>query len=199
MYEKKKSLAAILQDLLSQYYNPTEQDAANLRKKVETICKKIQVGKTTLWDKAKTLEGNRARYYFDYKDQKMLLDSQELWAYINPRKVSQEEYEEYKRLSEQAEADNAKYKAALEDGYCGPDIEETDGRASIRIDEVYTKKNELMLEALYSLYFHPIDVAELYRDLLLDANRQDDDVSVDCIRAHDHLQQGASYYCKAKN
>lgn len=198
MYKEKKSLATILQELLSQYYNPTDQDSANLRKKVEAICKKIRVGKTNLWEKAKTLEGNRARYYFDYKGQEMLLNSPELWAYINPRKVSQEEYEEYKRLSEQAAADSTKYRAALEDGYCGPDME-TDGRALIGIDEAHKKKIELMIEALYCLHFHPIDDAELYRDLLLDANRQDDDVSVDCVRAHEHLQQGALYYCKPKN
>ena len=196
MNNKWYSLPDILNELLAKYYNPNEQDAANLRKKVESICRGLKSGNTNLWKKARQPHGQKVRYRFTAKEREEILKSDKLQAYIEKNKVSPQDYAEYLRLTTQ----NEKYQAALEAGYCGPDIDDTDTEGiTVTIAEMHQKKMELMIEALYSLYYQPINENELWQDLLLDAARQEDNVTADCDRAREHLQQGIQYYCKRKN
>ena len=196
MSEVWYDLPYILDELLSRYYAPNEQDAANLRKKVEAVCREIKIGNTNLWEKAKQPYGKQKRYRFTAKEREEILKSDKLRVYIDKNKVSPQDYEDYLRLT----AQNEKYQAALEAGYCGPDMDDTgtDGM-TVTIADMRRKKMELMLEALYSMYYQPINEDELWQDLLLDAARQEDDVTDDCDRARKHLEQGIQYYCKPKN
>lgn len=204
MPNKLHSLPDILEEILAEYYIKGFDDAEekervriNLRKKIESICKGITIGKTDLWERSKQSDSTRARHYFSEKEYQRIRESPELHDYMRVTASSQDGYEEIQKMKQQARNESKEYMEALRDGYCGPDDDYKD--VFVTDEDVTKKKLSLMIEALYCIFFDPINEKELRQDMELDAQRQDEDVSYLCVHARNHLQEGISYYCKRKH
>lgn len=201
--DMRHTLPEIMDELIGQYQledSDTFRDA--LRKKLEKVCKGIIVQenpKLSLWEKSLTTQKGQKKpeHLFDESEKRRVLSSPDLKEYIILRSAD-EIQKEYYGAEQKAEEINQNAGAfAEEDMKC---LQETAPRAGHGISdtELYKKKLELMIEALYLKFFEEIDIMELLADMELADLRGLTDNTAETVLANEHLLAGSKYYCKEK-
>lgn len=199
----RHTLPEIMDELIGQYQlgdSATVRDA--LRKKLEKVCRGIIVQenpKLNLWQKSFTTRNGQKKpeHLFDENEKRLLLSSPDLKQYIILR--SQDNVKvEYFEAEQKAEEINQKAGAfAEEDMKCLQEAAPCGGHR-ISDEELYRKKMELMVEALYLKFFEEIDVTELLADMETADMRGLTDNTAETFLANEHLLAGSKYYCKEK-
>lgn len=197
------TLSDIMDDLLREYYMVNEGDTDALRKAIQRVCEKIPAGKVNLWQKSTKYKDRAKKPYheFDELERDLILSSPQIHKYVYRHK-SPKEQEAYEEAEKQAEWENNAEQRALESGERIAELREVENGNPdplyISDAELQSKKLMLMVEAIYSLYFEPIDEKELRNDMRLAGMWQGSDVTPDCVLARLHLQQGSKHYCRAR-
>lgn len=227
MENEMYTLSEIVQELLKSYKTVRPNDEANLRKKIEKLCRTIMVDERhNLWEYSARDSKNekKPRHFFTASERKGILLSSEIRSYVlkhisteeykkfmEAKKKADElnkqamEYEEYKQSQEEAtwpeELTQAEYDYAKRlESYMDstPTPFWSDDIGKVNADDVKKKKLEMMLEALYLKFFEPIDEDALLRDMS-DAIIPGDLLhTAESVIARDRLKAGAAYYCKEK-
>lgn len=164
------SLGTIVRKLVREYDLPdTKQSRDNLRRAILRTCEKIPVatGKGNATLKEVVSRGNgekRTRYIFTRAEQERLLESDELYEYIEKTNPDADISEHIRR---QREADRRimQYQSALAvqfDEHPDNDYYGVDFVSDAKVQQV---KINMMIEAIFSRYFTPFDEQLLRQDL----------------------------------
>lgn len=203
MDQKFFSLTAIMDELLNEYASVGPNDKDNLRKKIEKVCRGITVEGEDLWTKSAVPRGGKTRHQFTQYQKSLIINSEELIMYILERK-SPEKFKEYNEAMEElrkvtkAEREMRESEHYIEDMESDTrEAEEDREHNPVKLMDVNIKKYCLMLEALYLKFFEPIDLDELYADMVSSAVTTDN-ATVKAIISDKHLKLGPAYYCKEK-
>ncbi len=211
------SLPEVLHAIQTRFKMDDTVEATNsLRKKVESVCKnKIQVQQgdkvVPLWKKAcKGGKGKgKPRYLFTDYELQRILDCPEIWTYANTRQkdTSEEtlaavnEAERRNQLSARAEMTEEEFDEYDHQRFIQA-ISDEEGMMFEVHQEFCQIKFELMVKAIYSIFFEPIDDRKLLEDLKAqNAPRAADGVTrlftSESILAEKRLKDPKNY-CKRK-
>lgn len=144
---------------------PEERD--RIRKQIERICKKttfnIENEKITLWQAAKQGKGEKKpRYIFTESQKYTLFSSDEFQKFIH-QEGPMDDLSHWEWYQHQKEADRRI--ETLKTGYSDDDPGNNNQGYYVTRQELQRVKVNMMIEALFSLYFTPFDVEQLESDL----------------------------------
>lgn len=200
------TIQEIIQKIIDEYNlenSPSLRDS--LRKKIISICKELRTGTDdkNIWEKSKILKENRKKpsHRFTASDKNTILTSPVLAQYLYdkfPRnhkikklleytiKANKLNEADYEYFTSGAYEEDLKY---IEERKCPDPISDKD---------VYQKKKDIMLEALFLKFFTPIDTDKLRKDMEIVALTEPMENTIETVQAQERLDNPSCYYKNKK-